>query len=351
MAGTSRTGVGVAGAGIGLALGAAFGVFLLSPNIPGGTEALGSGDTVAASEHESLAQQQQRAERMADAADQVVAASGQEIINGVLDEQPVLMLATADADDDEVEKLRASLDRAGAIDSGLIQLAEKFFAQDGADELKTIVSNTLPAGTELSESERDPGTHAGQALGAALTFAEGTDTPNSTTEDRGLLLETLAEAGYLDYETGTILPGQAIVLVTGDGTSGSAGEFAAKSQAAFAKALDEAGGATVVAGHGVAAESKGVLAQLRDDEDAAAAVSTVDAIDQTWGRLATVLAVVEQLEQGSGAYGYADNADAVMPENTGQDAGTDTDTDVDSANAGSEDAEAEQAEAGRSDNE
>lgn len=347
MAGTSRTGVGVAGAGIGLALGAAFGVFLLSPNIPGGTEALGSGDTVAASEHESLAQQQQRAERMADAADQVVAASGQDIINGVLDEQPVLVLATADADDGEVEKLRGSLDRAGAIDSGLIELSEKFFSQDGADELKTIVSNTLPAGTELSESERDPGTHAGQALGAALTFAEGTDTPNSTTEDRGLLLEALAAADYLDYETGTILPGQAIVLVTGDGTAAHGGEFAAKSQAAFARALDVAGGATVVAGHGAAAESKGVLAQLRDDGDAAATVSTVDAIDQTWGRLATVLAVAEQLEQGSGAYGYAENADAVMPENAGQDSGSSSD----SASAGSEDGETEQTEVGRSENE
>ena len=321
MAGASRTGVGIAGAGIGLALGAGLGVFLLSPNIPGATSADTSAATVASSEHEALEAKEQRAQRKAAAADEVVAASGQDIIDGVLDEQPVLVLATADADEDDVEKLRASLQRAGAIDAGVINLAEKFFSQDGADELKTIVANTLPAGTELSAENRDPGTHAGQALGAALTFAEGTDTPNSTTEDRGLLLETLADAEYLDYQSGTILPGQAVVLVTGVGANGgaadSSAEFAAKNQAAFAQALDEAGGATVAAGRAGDADATNAVEQLRADDAATAAVSTIDAVDQTWGRLAIVLAVAEQLQGASGAYGFGDSADAVLPDHDG----------------------------------
>lgn len=314
MAGTPRAGVGIAGAGIGLALGAGLGVFLLSPNIPGAMNTGASSDTVASSEYESLEAQGKIAQRKAEAADEVVAAAGQDIINGVLDEQPVLVLATADASDEDVEKLRASLQRAGAIDSGLIKLSEKFFTQNGADQLKTIVANTLPAGTELSADNRDPGTHAGQALGAALTFAEGTDTPNSTTEDRGLLLETLAEAEYLEYESGTILPGQAIVMVTGSGSTASGADFVAKNQAAFAEALDEAGGATVIAGRVGHDEASNVITQLRGSDSTAGAVSTVEAVDQTWGRLATVLAVAEQLEGGSGAYGFSENADEVLPE-------------------------------------
>lgn len=314
MAGTPRAGVGIAGAGIGLALGAGLGVFLLSPNIPGAMNTGASSDTVASSEYESLEAEGKIAQRKAEAADEVVAAAGQDIINGVLDEQPVLVLATADASDEDVEKLRASLQRAGAIDSGLIKLSEKFFTQNGADQLKTIVANTLPAGTELSADNRDPGTHAGQALGAALTFAEGTDTPNSTTEDRGLLLETLAEAEYLEYESGTILPGQAIVMVTGSGSTASGADFVAKNQAAFAEALDEAGGATVIAGRVGHDEASNVITQLRGSDSTAGAVSTVEAVDQTWGRLATVLAVAEQLEGGSGAYGFSENADEVLPE-------------------------------------
>lgn len=314
MAGTPRAGVGIAGAGIGLALGAGLGVFLLSPNIPGAMNTGASSDTVASSEYESLEAQGKIAQRKAEAADEVVAAAGQDIINGVLDEQPVLVLATADASDEDVEKLRASLQRAGAIDSGLIKLSEKFFTQNGADQLKTIVANTLPAGTELSADNRDPGTHAGQALGAALTFAEGTDTPNSTTEDRGLLLETLADAEYLEYESGTILPGQAIVMVTGSGSTASGADFVAKNQAAFAEALDEAGGATVIAGRVGHDEASNVITQLRGSDSTAGAVSTVEAVDQTWGRLATVLAVAEQLEGGSGAYGFSENADEVLPE-------------------------------------
>lgn len=314
MAGTPRAGVGIAGAGIGLALGAGLGVFLLSPNIPGAMDTGASSDTVASSEYESLEAEGKFAQRKAEAADEVVAAAGQDIINGVLDEQPVLVLATADASDEDVEKLRASLQRAGAIDSGLIKLSEKFFTQNGADQLKTIVANTLPAGTELSADNRDPGTHAGQALGAALTFAEGTDTPNSTTEDRGLLLETLADAEYLEYESGTILPGQAIVMVTGSGSTASGADFVAKNQAAFAEALDEAGGATVIAGRVGHDEASNVITQLRGSDSTAGAVSTVEAVDQTWGRLATVLAVAEQLEGGSGAYGFSENADEVLPE-------------------------------------
>lgn len=314
MAGTPRAGVGIAGAGIGLALGAGLGVFLLSPNIPGAMNTGASSDTVASSEYESLEAEGEFAQRKAEAADEVVAAAGQDIINGVLDEQPVLVLATADASDEDVEKLRASLQRAGAIDSGLIKLSEKFFTQNGADQLKTIVANTLPAGTELSADNRDPGTHAGQALGAALTFAEGTDTPNSTTEDRGLLLETLADAEYLEYESGTILPGQAIVMVTGSGSTASGADFVAKNQAAFAEALDEAGGATVIAGRVGYDEASNVITQLRGSDSTAGAVSTVEAVDQTWGRLAAVLAVAEQLEGGSGAYGFSENADEVLPE-------------------------------------
>lgn len=314
MAGTPRAGVGIAGAGIGLALGAGLGVFLLSPNIPGAMNTGASSDTVASSEYESLETEGKFAQRKAEAADEVVAAAGQDIINGVLDEQPVLVLATADASDEDVEKLRASLQRAGAIDSGLIKLSEKFFTQNGADQLKMIVANTLPAGTELSADNRDPGTHAGQALGAALTFAEGTDTPNSTTEDRGLLLETLADAEYLEYESGTILPGQAIVMVTGSGSTASGADFVAKNQAAFAEALDEAGGATVIAGRVGHDEASNVITQLRGSDSTAGAVSTVEAVDQTWGRLATVLAVAEQLEGGSGAYGFSENADEVLPE-------------------------------------
>ena len=58
------------------------------------------------------------------------------------------------------------LNQAGAIDAGTITLEDSFFSQDGADQLKSIVANTLPAGAQLSETQLDPGTHAGEALGA-----------------------------------------------------------------------------------------------------------------------------------------------------------------------------------------
>ena len=103
-------------------------------------------------------------------------------------------------------------------------------------------------------------------------------------------------------------------MVTGSGSTASGADFVAKNQAAFAEALDQAGGATVVAGRVGHDEANNVINQLRGSDSAAEAVSTVDAVDQTWGRLATVLAVAEQLESGSGAYGFSENADEVLPE-------------------------------------
>ena len=143
-----------------------------------------------------------------------------------------------------------------------------------------------------------------------------------------MLLETLADAEYLDYESGTILPGQAVVLVTGagaaEGAADSSAEFAAKNQAAFAQALDEAGGATVVAGRAGDAEATNAGEQLRADDATTTAVSTIDAVDQTWGRLATVLAVAEQLQGASGAYGFGDSADAVLPDHDGDESATES---------------------------
>ena len=42
-------------------------------------------------------------------------------------------------------------------------------------------------------------------------------------------------------------------------------------------------------------------------------VSTVDSVDRAVGRMATVLAVREQLEGESGAYGSAESAEAASP--------------------------------------
>jgi len=114
------------------------------------------------------------------------------------------------------------------------------------------------------------------------------------------------------YEDGTILPAQAVVVVMGKGGSG----YYHDNLVAIANSLNEAGSYSVLAGNLQAAGEGGVIDTLRQeaaDEDDAEAISTVDSINRDFSQLAVVLAVVEQLEGGSGAYGASEAADTAAP--------------------------------------
>ncbi len=205
-----------------------------------------------------------------------------------------------------VEKLLAD---AGAVKAGTITLAEKFLTAEGADQLKSIVANTLPAGTQLSEDRLDPGLHAGEALGSALMLAPDSGDEQASSEERGLLLRALRDAGFLDYEDGTILPAQVAVVITG-GTDGNQG-IAARTLADFVGALASRGNGAVLAGRIHTAADTGAIGLVRATADNG--VSTVDSVDRAVGRMATVLAVREQLAGENGSYGSAESAEAASP--------------------------------------
>lgn len=304
--GAGKPGVLIAGLGFGVAAGLAAGVLLIAPNLPGGPS-----QTTGGGQPEPDAQEREAAEidaAQADAADAVIDSLAEDAVAGTLEQRPVLVLRTEDAADDDVGNIRWLLDQAGAIDAGDITLNERFFSQDGADQLKSIVANTLPTGSQLSEESLDPGTHAGDALGAALLLDPETTEPRASGEERALVLESLAEAGYLEYEQGTILPAQGIILVTGDSDGSGEAAFSAGTLANFARTLGEQANGAVLAGRIQAAADTGAIGQLREEE--AEQVSTVDSAERTWGRMAAVLALAEQFDGGAGAYGSANSATA-----------------------------------------
>lgn len=297
----------IAGLAFGLAAGIAAGTYVLAPNLPGGpvqanhevTQRLAQAESDAAIAHAQAA-----------TADSYIGSVAEQTVDGVLKDRPVLLLSTADADQEDVKAISGLLKKSGARDAGAIQLQEKFFSQDGADALKSIITNTLPAGAQLSPDKLDPGTHAGEALGAALLLNKTDGKEQAKTNERALLLVALREAGYLKYEDGTILPGQLIVLVTGDSDGTGPADFAAAQQAKFAAALDAKGNGAVVAGRVRTSAETGVIGRLRAHDEG---VSTVDSADRSFGRMATVLAAREQLDGKLGHYGTAKSAQAASP--------------------------------------
>ncbi|MDO5670174.1 MAG: copper transporter [Corynebacterium sp.] len=295
---SGRAGWLIGGLGFGVAAGVALGTLVIAPNMPDGPDS-------APAEPETN-ERAEIAEAQAASADSVIAELSSSAVADTLADRPVLVIRTADAVEEDVAGVQSLLADAAAIDAGTITLHESFLGAEGADQLKSIVANTLPAGAQLSEDRLDPGVHAGEALGSVLLLNAESGEEQATSEERGLLLRALREAELLDYEDGTILPAQVIVVVTGDASEG----LSSRTLADFVEALDGRGNGTVLAGRIHTAADTGAVGLLRAGETG---VSTVDSVDRAVGRMATVLAVREQLEGEVGAYGSAESAEAASP--------------------------------------
>ncbi|MEZ2121410.1 MULTISPECIES: copper transporter [unclassified Corynebacterium] len=310
MAHTSQRRIGpVAGLFFGIAGGVVLGACVLAPNLPEGDS---GAVVITPAELKEARLEAEINAAQADTADTVVADVAEDMVSGVLAEQSVLIMTTPDADKEDIDNIAWLLGKAGATDAGTVQLAKRFFDQDGADALKTIVTSTLPAGAQLSLDRLDPGTHSGEALGSALFNDPVTGEPQADPGERSLLLNALSESGFLSFEQGAIQPADVIVIITGD-DDGSTDRFAAKNLATFVTALDTKGRGTVLAGRLRSASDTGAIGVLRADADARSHVSTVDSIDRAYGRLATVLAARHEREGDSGSYGSAASAEEAVP--------------------------------------
>jgi hypothetical protein len=314
---TGRAGYLVSGLGFGVAAGVVLGVIALGPNMPGNQN---SQDETAvaepAAESAETSAERERNERRIAASDEALAQLIPGLVDDTLSGNPVLVMATADADRSDVDAVTWLLDAAGARGAGTLTLTEQFFAQDSAEELTGIVADVFPdqESEQSTEDAPDPGSPTGEAFGRALMLAPETGEQQSSVEERAQLLQSLREAGFIDYEDGTILPAQVIMVITGDDDGSTDGAFAARTLASFTAALDDRGAGTVLAGQLAAAGEQGPIGVVRAQDAYADNITTVDSVDLEVGRGATVLGVAEQLAGEAGAYGAAEDAQAPLPE-------------------------------------
>lgn len=316
---TSRSGL-VAAAACGVAVGTAFGTFVLSPNLPGGA-LQESHDAVVALEQSE--QEARIAKAQASTADSYIEASSTKFVADALKDIPVVVMTTDDADADDVASVDTLLQASGASVVGRIGLTEKFFQQDSAEALKSIVANTLPAGAQLSVDNLDPGTHAGEALGAALlTDAEGK--PMADEQERALLLNALQQAGFMNIE-GAKDAARVAIIITGEqqheDNSDVISPYAETNLGRLALGMNERGSGVVLAGQINTAADGGAIdvvrtAQERDSGSAQGTirgVSTIDSVNMVYGQIGVILSARDQLLGKFGAYGAAESAEAAGP--------------------------------------
>jgi hypothetical protein len=232
-----------------------------------------------------------------------------------LDNVPVVPLAVRGIDEEQVAETVALAQDAGAEAPGILWLEEKLALTDEAavDELAGILG-IVPSGRRPT---RDAlwGTLAGRLTGDA----------SSTGPGDGDLLAALQEAGFVQFQAVGEQPDDpsladfpgpgARVLLVG-GTDANLRSDA--TVAPLARALRR-GGTPLVVGEVYREEDGGpergaYVASIRDDDELATTVSTVDDLDFVQGRVAAILALSDLASGAVGHYGYGAGADDDAPD-------------------------------------
>lgn len=247
-----------------------------------------------------------------DGGDSLVAEHTSELVRGRLPGERVVLVEAPGAPAalrDSIEKL---ISAAGATYSGRVTLTEKFVAADQAAVVDGLAGNTAPVGMKFPDGAT-PYIKAAAVLAGAIVTKDRAQA-GRVNPATASVLEAFRSGGFLS--TGGS-PAQratmAIVVAPVQAYEGDAADAQNAAVVSVAAGLDAADLGTVLTGTTIASGPGGVIAALHDTGDAAANVSTVDAVDMEAGRIVVVYALQEQLAGRTGAYGLGGDSTAFEP--------------------------------------
>jgi hypothetical protein len=234
------------------------------------------------------------------------------ILHDSLAGKSVVVFRTPDADDDDVQSLSRMVEQAGGAVSGTVALTEEFVNANSAEKLLSVVNSPIvPAGAQLSTKSVDQGSQAGDLLGIALLINKDPKVPAVDDQQRDTVLTALRDTGFITYGGDRVGAANTALVVTGAGLGDDAGNRGA-TVARFAAGLAPHGSGTVIAGRDGTASGTAAVAVTRSDGALSSALSTVDDIDATSGRITTVLALGDLINGGRpGQYGVGQGAASV----------------------------------------
>lgn len=232
-------------------------------------------------------------------------------LRGALDQRTVVVVTGPDADSADRDAIVSLIGQAGGTVTGQVSLTPAFVDPANADQLRSTVTNVIPAGVQLPTGTVDAGSLAGSLLGSVLLLNGTTAGPQSTPEELSVALQALRSGGFVGQSQGIVTPGQLAVVLTGGAVSGDGAGDRAASIARFAAALDRTGAGAVLSGRSGSADGNGPVGVARADTDITSALTTVDNVDTAAGQITTVLGLQEQLNGAAGRYGTAGSAQGI----------------------------------------
>jgi outer membrane murein-binding lipoprotein Lpp len=245
------------------------------------------------------------------AANEFDAAMAGRIVHGLLNEKSVVIIRTPDATDEVVDSLARLIGDAGGTVSGTVALTRQFVDANAADKLLSVVNSSIvPVGSQLSTTLVDQGSQAGDLMGIVLQINKNPAVPPIDDVQRETALAALRQTGFITYPA-KLGAANTAVVVTGGRLSEDAGNDGA-TVARFAAALASHGAGTVVAGADGSASGTAAIAVLRADAGMSGAVTTVDDVDMSSGRITAIVALHDLLNGAhTGQYGTGQGAQAL----------------------------------------
>jgi Copper transport outer membrane protein, MctB len=258
---------------------------------------------------EDLSQQLQGRLDTAQAFDDAIAPA---LVDGTLANSSVLLVvANEEIAPETVESVAALVGEADGTVAGQITLLAAYTDPSTEAALQGYVTGGgLPSGVQLPEAD-DAGQLVGALLAQVLMVPPGGIEPDAASISS--VLAGLSALDVLSQDSDAVEPADyAIVLASGAFSGDDAAERSG-TLVDLVSALDAAGSGAVVAGDAASAAETGLVGVIRADPALSAAISTVDNVDTTAGRISTVLALGQEGEGTSGKYGTGEDTQPVPP--------------------------------------
>jgi Copper transport outer membrane protein, MctB len=260
----------------------------------------------------SLEDQTQQLQAQLDTAQAFDEAVAPSLVDGTLANASVLLVVTNEEIAPEtVEAVAAMVADADGTVSGQVTLLPAYSNPSTEAALQGYVTGGgLPPGVQLPEAD-DAGQLVGALLAQVLMIPPGGAEPDAAAISS--VLAGLSALDVLSQDSDSVAPADyAIVLASGAFTGDDADERTG-TLVDLVSALDTAGSGAVVAGDVASAGETGLVGVIRADPTFSAAVSTVDNVNVTAGRISAVLALGQESEGTSGKYGTGEDTQPVPP--------------------------------------
>jgi hypothetical protein len=255
-----------------------------------------------------------------------------DLVADVLQERRVAIIEVDDVGSDALSAVVERLEQSGATVSATVQVTEAW-TDPGRIAFRQSLAGSLVGYLEPElAADAGTGTELAEALAQGLTRA-APDDPDALDESAGISLELLQEGGLIVVEGTVTAPADAIVVLAGPTVSTVQAQEAeqelrthspeevaqenervdavlgAAVQIATAAQLRSSG--AVVAGGDLVEPS--LVQRIRDDQELARTLSTVESVQRTHGQIAVPLALAGRIGGRVGHFGADESAEAVMP--------------------------------------